>query len=674
MTETKPLDPVTFEVLKNSFIASVDQMAEQILRTCYSFVIYNRDFSSALHDAEGNSAAQGNQDIAVHVGTLHFTCKDVIRAFDGDMHPGDVYAINDPYAGGTHFSDVRLIRPIFSGGEIIAYSQSNGHWSDVGGSVPGSFDVLAREMFREGLRITPVRLFDQGRFCKDVAHLIASNTRDPVSIIGDIHAQAQATQVCEREILRLVDKYGCETVTSGFAAVQDYVERAVRQRLAALPDGEWETQDFIDRDPLGSEGLIPIKIKLTIKGDRAIYDFTGSHPTIGSIYNSAFGTTFSAVAAGMKTFFPDLPLNSGFYRVFEIIAPESSIVDAKWPVAVTGFLMPFEKIMNAIYEMWSKIMPHRAIACAFNLEYLLTGGRDARQTEKPIFMFYDWLPGGWGGRNGLDGCNVTTACFGTGLMSQPVEGQERANPILTTEYEILKDSPGPGKWRGGAGVRKSSVMLAAEGTVISYICDRERAVVWGIEGGLPSMPHGLTLKRQGADKEEWLGATFSDVRIGTGDEFSRPTAGGGGFGDPLDRDPRMVLEDVADDYVSVERAAKDYGVVIKVIDAELCQYEIDEAATRDSRDVIRRERASWLATDPEQVAAAFRAGKIDKLDVVRRYAVVLDWDSGKLLPISTAQFREMFHKRSAAKWQIGSGPGVMAGAGRAPATHLAAKR
>ena len=243
-------------------------------------------------------------------GTLHFTCKDVMRAFAGDMHPGDVYAINDPYAGGTHFSDVRLIRPIFADGKIIAFSQSNGHWSDVGGSVPGSFDVAAREMFREGLRITPVRLFDKGRFCGDVAHLIASNTRDPVSIIGDIQAQAEATQVCEREILRLVGKYGRETVETGLGAVQDYVERAVRLRLAALPDGEWETQDFIDRDPAGKEGMIPIKVKLTIRGDKAIYDFTGSHPTIGSIYNSAFGATFSAVAAGMKTFFPDLPLNS----------------------------------------------------------------------------------------------------------------------------------------------------------------------------------------------------------------------------------------------------------------------------------------------------------------------------------------------------------------------------
>ncbi len=650
MAGNLPLDPVTFEVLKNAFITSVDQMGEQILRTCYSFVIYNHDFSSGLHDANGECAAQGNQDIAVHVGTLHFTCKEVMRHFDGDMHPGDVFAINDPYAGGTHFSDVRLIRPIFADGKLIAFAQSNGHWSDMGGSVPGSFDVAARDMFREGLRITPIRLFDKGQFRRDVAHLIASNTRDPVSIIGDIQAQAEATQVCEREILRLVGKYGRDTVETGLSAVQDYVERAVRQRIAALPDGSWETVDFIDRDPAGGEGMIPIRIKLTIKGDKAFYDFTGSHSTIGTIYNSAFGATFSAVAAGMKTFFPDLPLNSGFYRAFEIVVPEGSIVDAKWPVAVTGFLMPFEKIMNAIYEMWSKLMPERALACAFNLEYLLTGGRDARSADKPMFMFYDWLPGGWGGRNGKDGSNVTTACFGTGMMAQPVEGQERANPILTTRFEILCDSSGPGKWRGGAGAIKTSRMLESENTVISYICDRERAVVWGIEGGLPSMPHGLTLRRAGVEKDERLGSMFSDVPLGPGDVFSRPTAGGGGFGDPLERDPALVVEDVKDDYVSVGRAAKDYGVVIRTLDAELCEFEVDTDATERLRATIRAERVAQSRLDPEHVAERYRAGEIDALDAIRQHAVILDWGTGVLLPESTRQFREVFERRSAAKW------------------------
>ena len=189
-----PLDPVTFEVLKNSFITSVDQMGEQVLRTCYSFVIYNRDFSSALHDAKGECAAQGNQDIAVHVGTLHFTCQDVMRYFEGDMHEGDVFAINDPYAGGTHFSDVRLIRPIFADGKIIAFSQSNGHWSDMGGSVPGSFDVAARDMFREGLRITPIRLFDKGRFCNEI-NLISGISASGAKAASGIERPLSCTKV-----------------------------------------------------------------------------------------------------------------------------------------------------------------------------------------------------------------------------------------------------------------------------------------------------------------------------------------------------------------------------------------------------------------------------------------------------------------------------------------------
>ncbi|CCV15361.1 hydantoinase B/oxoprolinase family protein [Mesorhizobium sp. STM 4661] len=651
LIETSPgLDPVTFEVLKNSFITTVDQMAEQMLRTCYSFVIYNRDFSNALHDADGNSVAQGNYDIAVHVGTLHNTCKEVIRVFEGDMAPGDVYAINDPYAGGTHFSDVRLVRPIFDEDKLIGFSQSNGHWSDLGGSVPGSFDVTARDMFREGLRITPVRLFQRGRFCSDVANMIAANTRDPASIIGDIHSQAQATQAAERELLRLVKKYGRDQVMRGMEEVQDYVERAVRKRLSELPDGTWETVDYIDRDLGAGEGMIPIRIKMTIKGDTIHYDFTGSHSTIASMYNSAPGATFSAVVAGMKTFFPDLPLNSGFYRMIEVTAPKNSVVSAEWPVAVTGFLMPFEKIMNAIFEMWSKIMPERAIACAFNLEYLLAGGRDARKPEKPIFMFYEWLPGGWGGRNGKDGADVTTACFGTGLMSQPNEGNERVNPTRTIEFQIKQDSAGPGKWRGGVGVQKTSLLLEAENAVMSYICDRERAVVWGVEGGLPSMPHGLTMKRAGEETETWLGSVFSDYSVYTGDQFARPTAGGGGFGDPLEREPRKVMEDVIDDYVSLERAKTDYGVVIREIDRDLCQYEIDETATEAYRADIRAKRKDRARMDPEVVARKYRSGEIDTLDAVRHYAVILDWETGELLPKTTAQFRESFEKRTVAHW------------------------
>ncbi|MDX1784902.1 MAG: hydantoinase B/oxoprolinase family protein, partial [Roseovarius sp.] len=458
------------------------------------------------------------------------------------------------------------------------------------------------------------------------------------------------TQVAERELQRLVEKYGRDQVTQGMDAVQDYVERSVRQRIADLPDGTWEAVDYIDRDPGAGEGMIPIHIKMTIKGDQITYDFEGSHPTISSIYNSAHGATFSAVVAGMKTFFPDLPMNSGFYRMVEIKTPKNSVVSAEWPIAVTGFLMPFEKIMNAIFEMWSKIMPERAIACAFNLEYLLAGGNDLRKPEKPIYMFYEWLPGGWGGRNGKDGSDVTTACFGTGLMSQPSEGNERVNPTRADVFQIKQDSPGPGKWRGGAGVIKASTLLEAENTVMSYICDRERAVVWGVEGGLPSMPHGLMVQHADTGEETWLGSVFSNYKIKSGDKFTRPTAGGGGYGDPMERDPERVLEDVIDEYVSVERAEKDYGVVIKVIDKDMLDYEIDHDATEKARAYIRANRVEWARMDPEKVSEMYKAGEIDEMDAVRKYAVIMDWGTGELMPKSTQQFRESFEKRSVAHW------------------------
>ncbi len=640
------LDPVTFEVLKNAFINAVDQMGEQILRTCHSFVIYARDFSSALCDETGATIMQGNQDIAVHVGTLHYTAKAVIDEFAGDIHPGDVFLVNDPYAGGTHFNDARLVRPIFADGEIIAYSQSCGHWADMGGSVPGSFDITARDHFGEGLRITPIRIWDKGRYLGDIVRMIASNTRAPADIIGDLHAQAEATRVCEREILRLVDKYGKDTVQTAFREVQDYVERLTRQRIADLPDGVWQTEDYIDYDPAEGEGLVPIKVKMTIAGDQLTYDLSGSHKSVGTFLNAAFGSAFSAVIAGTKTFFPDVPLNAGFYRAVQVeLGPVGSVVNAAWPTAVTGFCAgPHEKIMNSIFELWSTIKPERALACSFNLEYLLVGGRDARTAERPYFMWYDWMAGGWGGRNGRDGTNCTSPVFGVGLAVQPAEGQERLSPVITSEHSILRDSGGPGRFRGGCGVQKGGTVTKAEQSVISYACDRARSVVWGLDGGLPSIPHGVWLNGT------FLGAVFSNVDLVEGDVFTRPSAGGGGYGDPLLRDPDAVKEDVADDYVSIERALRDYGVAIRTVDADLALYEVDEAATVTERARIRAARRGWLLEDAAAVAERYRAGELDVMDTVRRYAVILDWGTGELFPQTTETFRAMINRRAVPHW------------------------
>ncbi|MBV9804832.1 MAG: hydantoinase B/oxoprolinase family protein [Solirubrobacterales bacterium] len=647
----RTLDPVTFEVLKNAFVTVVDEMAEQILRTCHSFVIYSRDFSCALCDANGDTVMQGSQDIAVHVGTLHLKAKAVLEDFEGDIHEGDVFAVNDPYRGGTHFPDVSLIRPVFADGEMIALAQANGHWADVGGSVPGSFDVGATDHFGEGVRIPPVRVVDRGDTRNDVIAMIASNSRSPDDIIGDCHAQIEATRVAESELFRLIDKYGKDSVVAAFGEVQDYVERLTRARLAELADGTWETVDYLDFDPGTSEGLVAVHLKLTIDGDEVHYDLSGSDPAIASFLNAGAGTAFSGAIASAKTFLPEIPLNSGFYRAVIVdVGPEGTVVNAGWPVAVTGSVSgAYEKIMNAGFELWSQIMPERAMAGCFNLEYLLVGGRDARTEGRPYFMWYDWMAGGWGGRRGRDGQDCTSPVFGVGLAVQPLEGQERLTPVLTSTHQIMPDSAGPGKHRGGVGVRKGGTLTQVEGAVMSYCCDRARSVTWGIGGGLPSIPHGVWLN-PGTDEERFLGANFSGVPVVEGDAFERPSAGGGGLGDPLERDPQAVLADVEDGYVTVRRAALDYGVVVEEIDRDLADYRIDDEATQKLRTEQRTTRAGKLDEDPDAVAERFRAGELDTMDLVRHYGVILDWGAGELLPRTTQQYREMLKRRAAASW------------------------
>ncbi|MGM0390068.1 MAG: hydantoinase B/oxoprolinase family protein, partial [Natrinema limicola] len=429
-------------------------------------------------------------------------------------------------------------------------------------------------------------------------------------------------------------------------------ERIMRERIRELPNGTWRTQDYIDGDPAKEEGFVTIDVEMTIDDDEVHYDLSGSDEYIGNFLNSTYGTSFSAVIAGTKMFFPDVPLNSGMYRVVDATLPEGTVVNAPEPVPVTGSVAgAYEKVMNAIFEMWSEVLPERAMACAFNLEYLLSGGTDRRpDRDGEEFMWYDWMAGGWGGRDGVDGANATAPVFGAGLAVQSLEGQERDTPLLTSQHSIVTDSAGPGEFRGGCGVEKGGRLLECENSVISYCSDRAYSVTWGLDGGLPGVPHGVTLTRADGDPKD-LGTVFSNRPIETGDQFTRPSSGGGGFGDPLERDPDAVREDVIDDYVSIERAAKDYGVVIDAIDPDLCEYEIDHEATAAKRDHIREHREDWLEEDPESVAERYRAGDLDQLDLVRRYGVILEWESGELLKRTTAQFREMLERRAVAEWR-----------------------
>ena len=305
--------------------------------------------------------------------------------------------------------------------------------------------------------------------------------------------------------------------------------------------------------------------------------------------------------------------------------------------------------MSSVFEIWSDIQPHRAMACTFNLEYLLVGGRDKRKDGNESFMWYDWMMGGWGARNGGDGHNASAAVFGVQYGTQPFEGQERLAPVLTTSHELVPDSGGPGKFRGGVGAEKGGYLTASSKTVMSYCCDRERSVTWGLWGGLPSIPHGVWLNK-GTDREEYLGSIFAAVPIKAGDVFTRPSAGGGGLGDALQRDVDSILEDVIDGYVTIARAEKDYGVVIREIDPEVFDYEVDIEATLAAREYIRNNRHAWMTRDPLEVSAEYKSGLINEMDCLRQYGVILDWGSGEVLTTTTEQFRAMLQRRTIVHW------------------------
>jgi N-methylhydantoinase B len=645
------LDPVTFEVLKNGFVNIVDQMGEVVVKTCYSFVIYARDFSSSITDFNGDTVAQGTQDIAAHVGTLHFTVKACIEDIGrANIHPGDVMLFNDPYRGGTHFPDVRVVRPVFYRDELIAFTVVAGHWSDVGGSVPGSFDIEADEFYSEGVRIPATKIVERGVMKEDLVREITSNMRVSFERMGDLRSQLEASKVGAEQIVGLCEKYGKETVLAAFARSQDYAERMMREEMTRLPRGTFEADDFIDQDMgLGVEGLVRIHVALTITDDSLIYDLTGTDPEVGWYLNGTYSSTYSAILTATKIVFPQVPLNSGIFRIIRLIAPEGSVVNAREPAPVAGFAAgSFEKVANASLACWSQVRPEQGMGSSFNIEYVMLGGIDRRPGlgNRP-FIYYDWLSGGWGGRFGKDGPSPLMPIFGVGLINLPAEGNERTKPVLIRRTEIVTDSAGPGRWRGGVGIATETELGPATKTNLAYTCDRERSIVRGIFGGLPGFPHGVYLNP--LKENRYLGASFN-YKIKSGQSFWRCSSGGGGYGDPLERDPKLVIEDLADGYVSVERAEKDYGIVVRVVDEDMGEYEIDADATRQERDFIRTNRKQWLQEDPEKIRAMVAEGAITLLDAIRRYGVILDRKTMELLPRTTSEFRKAYWAGVARYW------------------------
>ena len=646
------LDPVTFEVLKNAFTNTVDQMAEQILRTCHSFVIFARDFSSSLCDVEGNTIMQGSQDIAVHVGTLHYTCKAVIEAFEGDIHPGDVFAINDPYLGGTHFNDVRIIRPIFVDGEVIAYAQSNGHWADVGGTVPGSFDINAKEHFGEGLRIPPIRIWDKGKYLGDIVRMFASNTRAPDMIIGDLQAQAEATRVAEREILRLVEKYGKPTIMTAFSEVQDYVEILTRRRIAEMPDGVWETEDYIDYDPSIGEGLIPIKVKMTIEGDQLSYDLSGSHPAVGTFLNAGFGSAFSGVIAGTKTFFPDVPLNSGFYRARAgrpragRLGRQRALADRGHGLLLRALREDHERDLRAVVEAHARARagllvqprvparrrPRRPPRGQAVLHVVRLDGRRLGRPQRPR-------------RLQLHGADLRRRPRGAAARG-PGAALPGRHDAARDPHRLRRAGAVPRRLRRREG--RDADRRRAHGDVVLV---RPRALDRVGHRGRAALAAARRLAQPGQRRRALPGRRLlqrADRGRATCSR-ARPRAAAA----TATRSSATRRASARTSPTATSRSS----APSRTTASSSARSTPTSRSTRSTSRPPRRARASiaaarrgWLEEDAESVAKRYRDGELDVLDLVRHYGVILDWGTGELLPKTTVTFRAMLQRRSASHW------------------------
>lgn len=576
------IDPVTFEVLRNAFVAAVDEMGMMLEKVAFSMVVSEgRDFSTSISDARGDLVAEGTQDLPGHIGTIPFTTRGVIEHIGlGDLREGDIVLMNDPFIGGTHCQDARTVMPVFWEGELIAFVQSCAHWVDAGGAVPGSFQVDAGSPYEEALYIPPIHLVRRGALDERVLALVLRNVRVPEVTRGDIAAMLEACRTGEARVHALCARYGLDTVRAQMAHQIDHSRAMLGSHFAALPDGEYAFTDFIDYDPRAAiRDPLPVSCRMTIAGERATFDFSDSAPQARSAVNATRSLLWSAVVVATKSVFPDVAVNQGMFQAIDVHAREGLVVTAQFPAAVSGaFATCYEKITSAVHGCFLQVVPERAMVACGNICNVVIGGHDPRPGFEREYVIYNWLEGGYGARPGKRDNHTAMSLFGSGTQNQPIERAEYEYPIMYECYELAADSAGPGRHRGGLGVEKNFTLTHGTGT-LSVLGDREFKPAWGGGGGHDAKRANQLLYKAGEPDEETIGMKRSGVPVEAGHRFRYWQGGGGGYGPPAERPPEWVLEDVIDGYVSIASARDDYRVEIVVVDAEAGRYEIDEQAT-----------------------------------------------------------------------------------------------
>jgi N-methylhydantoinase B len=567
------LDPVTFEVLRNAFRAICNESSALLARLAYAGTIAEgHDFSGSLLTVEGRLIAHGQRDQAAHLGTFEESIRTTVADADG-IHEGDIFIFNDPYTGGTHQPDIKIIRPIFVQGRHVAFGISCGHWPDVGGVMPGTFNPRATECYAEGLRIPPTLLYSKGQAVRSTFNLLRANVRVPEERMGDLHAQVQATALMETRLREYVDRFGLAAIEQAIESLMDRSESLIRRRIGTLPDGEFEFVDFSDRDIMHPEQpRIRVHLRMRIEGDQVTFDFTGSDAAPISPFGFARPALLSAVYDGTMHCFPDLiPLNHGITRSIEVVSRPGSCVDVVEPTPVTGFASgAYEKVAACVMACWAQAFagsdPRQMHAATVNLANLALSGRHP-DSGRP-FVSYLWNEGGQGARSYKDGNSFQLMIFIGGATNQPIEVIERLNPIRYTKCEARIDSCGHGKFRGGFGIDRS--FEATGDMVLTMHGDRAEVTPFGLAGGRNGGAN-LLVQDPGEPGEANLGMHAAGERVKAGERFLYCSNGGGGFGRPIERDVAAVAADVADGFISVETARMVYGVEFRVdgsIDAE----------------------------------------------------------------------------------------------------------
>ena len=572
-------DPIAFELFKSALFSIADEMALTIFRTSYSGVLKaNMDYSTALATADGRLVAQG-LTIAGHLGAIPTALDEVMKRFGERMAPGDVYALNDPFAGGMHLPDIFVFKPIYLDGERLAFAATVCHHTDVGGRVAGSNAADSTEIYQEGLRIPPLKLYERGEPNETLFEIIENNVRVPVKVMGDLRAQLAACHIAERAFLDLVERYGVEFSLTCMEEVIDHAERMARAAISELPDGVFSFEDWIDDDGIDPGEPIRIHVTFTKRGDGLSADWTGCSPQVKGAINGTLGWAKAVIYCAVKCVLPaDIPNNEGVFRAIEVIAPRGSIANMELPAACAARGLRGFRMLDCAFGALARMLPDRVFAASEGGNTGISIG--GYYADRSPFIYVEFVAGAWGGRPWADGADGQSNVFAN-MASHSVEVTEAEYPLECLAYELVPDREGAGRFRGGTPFRRDYRFKEEEG-VLQVRSDRRDFPPYGLYGGQPGKPSRNVLN---PDTENRALPSKVTMTFRRGDVFRHELAGAGGWGDPLERDPAAVLADVRNEVVTKGRAFDDYGVVI-----DTDTWTVDRPATRARRARLRTAR------------------------------------------------------------------------------------